>query len=67
MKQFEFAREIDLVIVVPNCTMGLFSLHDAGTLALTVFFYSATARRYPLSSGEITARRVARGWRRTKM
>ena len=47
--------------------MGLFSLHDAATLALTVFFYSATARRYPLSSGEITARRVARGWRRTKM
>ena len=36
MDQFEFAREIDLIVVVPNYTMGLLLLHDAAILALTV-------------------------------
>ena len=35
--KFEFAREIDLLVVEPNCSLGLFLLHDVATLALTVF------------------------------
>ena len=45
--QFEFAREIDLVVVVPNCSMGLFLLHDAATLALTVFLLFSVSAGLP--------------------
>ena len=47
MGQFEFAREISLVVVVPNCTVGLLSLHDAATLALTVFLLFSDSAGLP--------------------
>ena len=48
MGQFESAREIDLVVVVPNCTMGLLLLHDAAILALTVYLSFSDSAGLPL-------------------
>ena len=43
--QFESARAIDLVVVVPNNTMGLFLLHDA---AITVYLLFSDSAGLPL-------------------
>ena len=47
MGQFESASEIDLVVVVPNCTMGLLLLHDAAILALTVYLLFSDSAGLP--------------------